>query len=57
MITRPDFYVFGGVSEAGGLSELVDELLAALADNGMSGSAAAGAGGQDRLVRQVEPAA
>ncbi len=59
MITRPDFYVFGGVSEASGLSGLVDALLAALAENGVSVPAAedAGGGGQDRPVRQAVPAA
>ena len=59
MITRPDFYVFGGVSEASGLSRLVDVLLAALAENGVSVPAISGIGGghQDRPVRQAEPAA
>ena len=57
MITRPDFYVFGGVSETGGLSGLVDELLEVLAANGVSVPATAGGDDQDRLVRQAEPAA
>lgn len=35
MITRPDYYVFGGVSEAWDLVGLVDELLARLAENGI----------------------
>ena len=35
MITRPDFYVFGGVAEAHGLPALVDELIAVLAGNGV----------------------
>ena len=35
MVTRPDFYVFGGVSEAGGLAALVDGFLAALVANGV----------------------
>ena len=35
MITRPDFYVFGGVAEARGLEELVDELISVLAGNGV----------------------
>lgn len=35
MIVRPDFYVYGGVNEAGSLSALVDDLLATLASNGM----------------------
>ena len=34
MITRPDFYVFGGVVEAAGLAGLVDTLIASLADSG-----------------------
>lgn len=34
MITRPDFYVFGGVAEARDLAGLVDALLAALAGAG-----------------------
>ncbi len=34
MITRPDFYIFGGVSEAHGLAGLVDELIAAFTGNG-----------------------
>ena len=41
MVTRPDFYVFGGVSEAGGLAALVDEFLAALAASGVRVSAEA----------------
>ncbi len=35
MVMRPDYYIFGGVSEARGLAGLVDELLAALAENGI----------------------
>ena len=35
MIVRPDFYVFGGVPQAGDLAALVDEFLAALAANGV----------------------
>ena len=44
MITRPDFYVFGGVAEARDLAGLVDALLTALADNGFRVAADAGAG-------------
>jgi len=35
MITRPDFYVFGGVADACDLTRLVDALIAALAVNGV----------------------
>ena len=35
MITRPDFYVFGGTAEAGGIERLADELLSALRENGV----------------------
>lgn len=41
MVVRPDFFLFGGVSEAGDLAALIDELLAALADNGVRVPAAA----------------
>ena len=44
MIMRPDFYVFGGVSEAGDLAALVDEFLAALDANGVHVPAEAKAG-------------
>ena len=69
MIVRPDFYVFGGVSEAGDFEALVDELLATLAASGVHVHAEAKAGEErhqeDRnpqgrqaaQVRQGEPAA
>ncbi len=34
MITRPDYYVFGGIREPGALAALVDQLIATLAENG-----------------------
>jgi 3-(3-hydroxy-phenyl)propionate hydroxylase/flavoprotein hydroxylase len=48
MITRPDFYVFGGVTVPGDLAELVDEFLAALADNGVGATGAAAGNGRRR---------
>ena len=36
MVTRPDFYIFGGVTEPEHLVGLVDELLGTLAANGMA---------------------
>ena len=41
MITRPDFYVFGGASTDKDLVGLVDQLLAVLAENGVHVSAEA----------------
>ena len=55
MITRPDFYIFGGVAEARDLAGLVDQLLAALADNGVQVPAEAGAG-EHRQGDQKQPA-
>ncbi len=46
MITRPDFYIFGGVAEASGLAGLVDEFVAALAGNGVRMPAAGATGGE-----------
>ena len=55
MITRPDFYVFGGVAEARDLAGLVDALLAALADNGFRAPAEAGAGEDHRQGDRSQP--
>ncbi len=41
MVTRPDFYVFGGVAEARDLAQLVDALMTVLAENGLQASSAA----------------
>ncbi len=43
MITRPDFYLFGGASQASGMVALVDELIAALAVNAPAARAHAAA--------------
>jgi len=55
MVTRPDFYVFGGVSEACGLAGLVDALIAALAGNGARLPAAAELNGTERQAGQSRP--
>lgn len=55
MVTRPDFYVFGGVSEARGLAGLVDALIAALAGNGARLPAAAALNGTERQAGQSRP--
>jgi len=64
MVTRPDFYVFGGVSEARGLAGLVDALIAALAGGGGARLPAVAAlngterqAGQSRPLRQDGPPA
>jgi 3-(3-hydroxy-phenyl)propionate hydroxylase/flavoprotein hydroxylase len=46
VITRPDFYVFGGVAAPGDLAGLVDQFIAALAGNGMVVAAPGAGGGQ-----------
>jgi len=67
MITRPDFYVFGGATTAAGVEGLVDALIAALSRSGMHLPLTAEPGaphhadqnrpaGQAGRVRQGEPA-
>lgn len=67
IITRPDFYIFGGAATVEGLEGLVDELLAALSGSGMNLTPATGPGvphyvdqgcpmPQTGQVRQNEPA-
>lgn len=55
MIMRPDYYIFGGVSEARDLPGLVDAMLSALAENGIRTSGDVEHAGMQNQSIQASP--